>query len=328
MVVLTQDWHPPNHVSFAKMHKRKPKQTIQLRYTEDGLLCDMQHLYPNLSVPCVRTQEDIQDDSKQQSHDEDLQQPPDHIELHEHPREQKQHGTTTKQTQPARSGRTEAGSGYSSNPVHHSHESTADKDDGQAENTMPHRTHDELKRQMLETDHAKVKKYKGDGAIACTFGLLYLCLFQYSFKPCVVAIFTAAHTVTQMLWPDHCIANTTEASLHQGLSIEPHDLLIRKGTQPHIDAYSAFYDNGHVSSTGLHQLLQQEGISHVYVTGVALEYCVLWSALDAAHLGFETFVIRNATAAVDAAGATKAVAEMEKAGVTIVDDVWQLLLAE
>lgn len=66
----------------------------------------------------------------------------------------------------------------------------------------------------------------------------------------------------------------------------------------------------------------------MYVTGVALEYCVLWSALDAAHLGFETFVIRNATAAVDAAGATKAVAEMEKAGVTIVDDVWQLLLAE
>lgn len=136
-------------------------------------------------------------------------------------------------------------------------------------------------------------------------------------------------TVQQVLWPAHCVQHTQEASLHPGLHVRPTDLLVRKGWQPFLDAYSAFEDNGKLQSTGLAQHLRDTGVERVVVVGVALDYCVLWTALDAAEQGFDTTVALDATLPVSSQGATDAIKQLQRAGVHViqhVDDV--LFLAE
>jgi nicotinamidase/pyrazinamidase len=86
------------------------------------------------------------------------------------------------------------------------------------------------------------------------------------------------HEVQQVLWPEHCLQHRTEARLHPGLLIKPNDIILRKGWQPQLDAYSAFQDNGRVRNTGLAALLKHGGIRSVVVVGVAVEYCVLYTA--------------------------------------------------
>jgi nicotinamidase/pyrazinamidase len=112
---------------------------------------------------------------------------------------------------------------------------------------------------------------------------------------------------------------TTDARLHPDLLVSPNDLVVRKGWQPFLDAYSAFEDNGKLQSTGLSQQLRQEGISRVVVSGVALDYCVLYTAFDAVAEGFETLLARDATLPVTAAGGADAVQKLSRAGVQIVD---------
>lgn len=124
--------------------------------------------------------------------------------------------------------------------------------------------------------------------------------------------------VTQRLWPSHCVRYTTDARIHPDLLVSPYDLVVRKGWQPFLDAYSAFEDNGKLQSTGLPQQLRQAGIGRVVVTGVALDYCVMYTALGAIEEGFETLLVRDATLPVTAAGGEDAVLRLRRAGVHIV----------
>lgn len=97
--------------------------------------------------------------------------------------------------------------------------------------------------------------------------------------------------LSQTAWPDHCVQNTFGAQLVDDLDQEQIDFRIYKGTDRRIDSYSGFYDNGHRRSTGLGDLLRREGITEVAIMGLATDYCVLYSALDAVREGFATTVI-------------------------------------
>uniref|UniRef100_A0A383W6I0 nicotinamidase n=1 Tax=Tetradesmus obliquus TaxID=3088 RepID=A0A383W6I0_TETOB len=222
LTVFTQDWHPPNHISFAAVHSRQPLEAIHLHYTRSGQLCSepgrMQRLYPTAAVVC-------------------------------------------------RCNTSSSGS-------------------------LTHRPQQQQQQQQqhLSTDMVE-------------------------------------HQVRQVLWPQHCLQHSTEARLHPGLIIHPDDVILRKGWQPQLDAYSAFQDNGRVQSTGLAELLREHGISSVVVVGVALEVCVKSTALDAVEEGFETAVVLAATAPVDEAGAAEAVQEVREAGVRLVQQVWDVLPA-
>lgn len=103
----------------------------------------------------------------------------------------------------------------------------------------------------------------------------------------------------QQLWPDHCIQGTPGAELHPALSIPHAELILRKGFRQHIDSYSAFTENDRVTTTGLSAYLQARGLTRLFFTGVAYDFCVGFSALAAAHLGFESIVVEDLTRAVD-----------------------------
>lgn len=103
----------------------------------------------------------------------------------------------------------------------------------------------------------------------------------------------------QILWPDHCVQNSRGAELHRDLDRSHIDEIVRKGTDPAIDSYSTFFDNGRRKSTGLENHLRAQQITDVYIGGLATDYCVLWSARDAVSLGFRTFVIRDGCRGVE-----------------------------
>jgi nicotinamidase/pyrazinamidase len=121
---------------------------------------------------------------------------------------------------------------------------------------------------------------------------------------------------TQVLWPDHCVMGTEGAALHAGLSVPHAQLVIRKGYQRSVDSYSAFLEADRTSRTGLDGYLNSRGIRHVFLTGLATDFCVAWSALDARRFGMEATVIEDACRAIDLHGSlAKAWAEMDAAGV-------------
>jgi nicotinamidase/pyrazinamidase len=121
---------------------------------------------------------------------------------------------------------------------------------------------------------------------------------------------------TQVLWPDHCIQGTADADLHKDLRIPHAALIIRKGYRPHVDSYSAFVEADRTTTTGLAGYLRERGLKRVYFAGLATDFCVAWSALDARHAGFSASVIDDATRAIDADGSlAKAWADMNGAGV-------------
>lgn len=123
----------------------------------------------------------------------------------------------------------------------------------------------------------------------------------------------------QTLWPDHCVQGTSGAELHPELRREPLQLVLRKGFRPEIDSYSAFLENDRKTPTGLAGYLRERGIARVVCVGLALDYCVRWSAEDAWRLGFGAAVVANACRAI---GAGPAVAEtldtMRLGGIEIV----------
>ena len=123
------------------------------------------------------------------------------------------------------------------------------------------------------------------------------------------------HGLLQTLWPDHCVQNTPGADFHPALDMARVEAIFRKGTDPEIDSYSGFFDNGHRKSTGLADYLRGRGISKVHVAGLAADYCVYFSAKDARAEGFETFFLEQATRAIDAAGYAAARADLERLGV-------------
>ena len=104
---------------------------------------------------------------------------------------------------------------------------------------------------------------------------------------------------TQHLWPDHCIQGTRGADLHPDLAIPHAELILRKGFRQHIDSYSAFTENDQQTPTGLAGYLRERGLTRLFFTGVAYDFCVGFSALAAARLGFESIVIEDLSRAVN-----------------------------
>jgi nicotinamidase/pyrazinamidase len=122
---------------------------------------------------------------------------------------------------------------------------------------------------------------------------------------------------SQVLWPDHCIQGTADAGLHKDLAIPHAALIIRKGYRPHVDSYSAFVEADRETATGLTGYLRERGLTNVYFAGLATDFCVLWSSLDARRAGFTACVVEDATRGIDADGSlARAWEEMAAAGVT------------
>ena len=122
----------------------------------------------------------------------------------------------------------------------------------------------------------------------------------------------------QVLWPDHCIQGSTGAAFHPDLAVDRADMIIRKGYNPAIDSYSAFFENDHTTPTGLEGYLRTRGITGLTLVGLATDFCVNYSAVDAAKLGFAVTVDTALCRAIDFDGSLMAaVTGMEKAGVTL-----------
>jgi nicotinamidase/pyrazinamidase len=121
---------------------------------------------------------------------------------------------------------------------------------------------------------------------------------------------------TQVLWPDHCVQGTPGAELHKDLQIPHAELIVRKGYRPSMDSYSAFYEADGKTPTGLVGYLRERGLQQVFLVGLATDFCVAWSALDARKAGFAAHVIEDATRGIDASGSlAKAWQDMTGAGV-------------
>ncbi len=121
---------------------------------------------------------------------------------------------------------------------------------------------------------------------------------------------------TQVLWPEHCVQGTPGAAFHPGLDTDGAELVLRKGFRPAIDSYSAFYENDRATPTGLAGYLRERGLTRVFLAGLATDYCVAYSALDARRAGFEAVLIEDACRAIDLEGSlAAALAELDAAGV-------------
>ena len=124
----------------------------------------------------------------------------------------------------------------------------------------------------------------------------------------------------QVLWPDHCVQGTDGAAFHKALTTDKASLILRKGMNPDVDSYSAFFENDQATSTGLAGWLEARGIDTLHMAGLATDYCVAWSALDAVKLGFNTSVVMPACRAIDLDGSLNAQTQkMREAGVTLLD---------
>ncbi len=120
----------------------------------------------------------------------------------------------------------------------------------------------------------------------------------------------------QVLWPDHCVQGTDGASLSKDLSIPQAALVIRKGFHKDVDSYSAFTEADGKTTTGLAAYLKARQIERLFVAGLATDFCVAWTALDARKAGFETYVVEDACRGIDTQGSlAKAWTDMDKAGV-------------
>ena len=125
----------------------------------------------------------------------------------------------------------------------------------------------------------------------------------------------------QVLWPVHCVQKTPGSAFVDELNQKKIRKIFQKGQNIEVDSYSGFFDNDQQSSTGLGEYLESEGIEEVFVVGLALDYCVKFTALDAVRLGFKTTVIKDATRAVNLneEDDDKAVQEMQEAGIGIIN---------
>ena len=125
----------------------------------------------------------------------------------------------------------------------------------------------------------------------------------------------------QELWPDHCVQDSEGACFHSEFNLGQVARVFHKGVDPGIDSYSAFFDNAHRRSTGLGEYLKENGVTEVYIVGLATDYCVKFSALDAVELGFETYVVTDGCRGIDLnpGDIDEAFNEMRQAGVKLVD---------
>lgn len=122
----------------------------------------------------------------------------------------------------------------------------------------------------------------------------------------------------QVLWPDHCVQGTDGAAFHADLAVDRAQMILRKGFRRGIDSYSAFFENDHVTPTGLEGYLRTRGVTRVLMVGLATDFCVNFSAVDAARLGFEVEVRLDLCRAIDLDGSLAAALEgMRAAGVKL-----------
>jgi nicotinamidase/pyrazinamidase len=124
----------------------------------------------------------------------------------------------------------------------------------------------------------------------------------------------------QTLWPDHCVQGTRGAEFHPLLHLPKTELILRKGFRPQIDSYSAFFENDRTTATGLAGYLKERNLTRVFLAGLAYDYCVGYSALDARRLGLPAIVIRDACRAIDLNGSVEAIeSEFARAGVSLIE---------
>jgi nicotinamidase/pyrazinamidase len=125
---------------------------------------------------------------------------------------------------------------------------------------------------------------------------------------------------TQILWPDHCIQGTRGARIADELDIPHAELIIRKGYEPAIDSYSGFIEADRRTKTGLAGYLDERGFRRIFCTGLAMDFCVAWTAVDATSAGFETYLIEDASRAIDTNGSlARAYHDLRAAGVSLID---------
>ena len=123
---------------------------------------------------------------------------------------------------------------------------------------------------------------------------------------------------TQVLWPDHCVQGTNGADFHKELQTDKSQVIIRKGFRAPIDSYSTFYENDQKTKTGLTGYLKDRGITDLYVSGLATDFCVKWSVLDGIKEGFNVHIVEDAVRGIDLEGSLdEAWKEMKEAGVTV-----------
>ncbi len=127
--------------------------------------------------------------------------------------------------------------------------------------------------------------------------------------------------VPQVLWPPHCVQGTPGAAFHSELDTSRFARVFHKGTRPDVDSYSTFWDNARRRSTGLGEFLAEERVDTIYLMGLATDYCVRWSALDARRIGLATRIVLDGCRGIELVPGDidRAIAEMRQAGVEIVD---------
>jgi len=124
---------------------------------------------------------------------------------------------------------------------------------------------------------------------------------------------------SQTLWPNHCVQGSQGAEFHPQLHLPQAELILRKGFRPQIDSYSAFFENDRTTPTGLAGYLRERGLTRVYLAGLAYDFCVGSSALDARRLGLEAIILRDACRAIDLNGSVAAIEkEFAQAGVALI----------
>lgn len=122
----------------------------------------------------------------------------------------------------------------------------------------------------------------------------------------------------QVLWPNHCVQGSKGAEFHPNLMTDAADVILRKGFRQEIDSYSAFFENDHQTPTGLAGYLQIRGVTHIAFVGLATDYCVYYSAMDAIKLGYKVEVLEDCCGAIDINGSlSSARSDMKSAGVTL-----------
>ena len=125
---------------------------------------------------------------------------------------------------------------------------------------------------------------------------------------------------TQKLWPDHCVQGTKGAEFHPNLKLTRAELILRKGFRATIDSYSAFFENDRTTATGLAGYLEERDLTRVFLCGLAYDYCVGYSAIDARWLGLQAIVIKDACRAIDLGGSVEKIeAEFAREGVQVVE---------
>jgi len=127
----------------------------------------------------------------------------------------------------------------------------------------------------------------------------------------------------QVLWPPHCVQGSPGAALHAGLPLEPLSIIVRKGQDRLVDSYSGFRDNhgpgGARPPTGLAGYLRERGVQRVLICGLALDFCVVWTALDAVAMGFRAVLLRDLTRPVTPEGEARAIEDLTRAGVVVAE---------